>query len=431
MRMIPRNLWVLSWMAIFAASPYLAAQVNTIWIPGHGLSVYFQQDFLKVDQGKLYAMDQSKASDRWLRRSGDLGDTWDPVGPRFPSYGNIAAMEMQGSQIFLLTWGDGVWRLASPEDTAWMRVNVGLRNLDSLNHMALSGSTLLLAAEYGFYSWSAGFGGWVPAGEAIPGDMGSGMTTIAVAGTTLFATDTQDQLYRGAPTGQLTGTLTVTEWTWSKLPFRGGKSVLRKGRYLFAAGSPSSNMKYSVYRSGDDGITWQKKAVGLPTDELLTGGPVPLAKVGENLFATFYNEGIVYRSADDGETWTPYAGRPENRYVYIQVLEAVGSDLLAMSDDGLFRLSTGFSSIRPTSGRGRAHFRLGEGSRSLQFQFESPGWVRLGLFSATGRAAIPVFQGHQAGGTRVFPLTPGMRPGAYLLRVETVQGAASHVLRIK
>jgi hypothetical protein len=332
-------------------------------------------------------------------------------------------MEIHGSQIFLMSWGDGVWRLSSPEDTAWMRANDGLRNLDSLNHMALGGSTLLLAAEYGFFSWSTVEGRWIPAGDALPGDLGMGMRSIAVVGTTLFVTDPYGYLYRGAPAEM--------GWTWLKLPFRGHKAIVRKDRFLFAAGSTVSNMKYTVFRSEDDGITWRKKAAGLPTDEQLMDGPVPLAKVGDNIFASFRNEGVVYRSADDGETWTPYAGRPEDRFVYIEILEAVGSELLALSDEGLYRLSTGFSSIRPFPGRGRSRFRLREGSRTLQYDFESPGWVRLGLFTAAGRLAIPVFQGLQAGGTRTFPLTPRVRPGSYLLRVETLQGAASHMLRIE
>ncbi len=331
-----RNTWILPCLLVFAAHARPVAQDIPTWIPAHGQTAYFQSDFLKIDQGTLYAIDQSRSSDRWLRRSDDTGGTWNPIGPPLPSQANIGAMEILGTQIFLMSWGDGVWRLSGHGDTAWVRVNDGLRNLDSLNHMALSGSTLLLAAEYGFFSWSAAEGRWIPAGEGFPG---SGTGSIAVMGSTLFVTDTDEFLYRGA--------LTATGWTWSKLPFRGGKAIVRKGRTLFAAGSSISSMKYSVFRSEDEGVTWEKKAAGLPADTQLMGGPVPLARVGENLFVSFHDEGIVYRSADDGENWAPYAGRPENRFVYIEILEAVGAELLAMSEEGLYRLSTGFSSIRP------------------------------------------------------------------------------------
>ncbi len=423
MRIFPRKTWVLPWVLAFAASHHLAAQGAATWVPTNGQSAYFQPNFLKGDRGALFAVDQSGASERRLRRSDDLGGNWTPVGPPFPSQANVGAMEIQDSRIFLMTWGDGVWRLSSPEDTAWVRVNDGLRNLDSLNHMALGGSALLIAAEYGFLSWSPADSRWIQAGGAIWGNQGLGMRNIAAVETSLFATATDGFLYRGSPAG--------TGWTWSKLPFRGGKSIVRKGRFLFAVGSTPSDSDAFVFRTGDDGITWQAKAADLPASEPLSGGPVLMARVGNALFVSFHDADAFFLSTDDGETWAPFAGGPGNRPLYIEVLEAVGSELLAMSDEGLYRLSTGFSSVRRTTGRESRRFRLRNGSRTLQYRFEAPGWARLNLYTAAGRLEFPVFQGLQPGGTSAFSLASRIRPGTYLLRMEAQHAERSHVLRIE
>ena len=423
MRLFPRTTWIMPWVIAFAASQLPASQAQAIWIPANGQSAYFQVNLLKVEQGTLYAIDESGASDRRLRRSDDLGDNWSMVGPPFLSNANIGAMEILGSQIFLMTWGDGVWRLSSPEDTAWKRVNSGLRNTDSLNHMALFRSSLLLAAEYGFFSWSSAEDRWIPAGDTIGGNLGLGARSIAVTETTLFVTAVDGYLYRGAPSG--------TGWTWSELPLRGGSSIIRIGRFLFAVGRIAIDSKPSVFRSEDNGTTWLEKAASLPTDNQTASGPVLLAKVGANLFASLYDGGMIYLSTDDGETWAPFADRPEGRPAYFNSLGTVGSELFGMSEEGLYRLSTGFSSIRRIPGKEAFRFGFQQGSHTLQYRFDAPGWARLDLITPTGRLAVPVFQGIQTGGTRAFPLTPRVGPGTYLLRLETERAEKSHMLRLE
>lgn len=119
------------------------------------------------------------------------------------------------------------------------------------------------------------------------------MTGVYVV--TFIATD------NGTPALNATATVAITvgaanqgAWTTTAGPTGGTiRALLANGATVFA-GTPSNG----IYRSTDQGATWQRASQGLPAAITITS----LAAIGNAVFAG--TEQGVYRSTDNGASWT-------------------------------------------------------------------------------------------------------------------------------
>jgi len=183
-------------------------------------------------------------------RSTDNGDSWQQIYPPGANY--IYFMENNGSRIFAATYGDGMLVSDDNGDT-WHVKNNGLTNLGILT-VYVDGD-LVIVSTY------------------PPGDH-----------------------FRSFDAGE----------TWSdlSLPYGHSKEMVELNGYIYSAFWGNG-----VYRSNDNGSTWEARNSGLSTSIW------SMEKNGNSLFVG-YDNGDIYRSDNYGSSWSnSSAGLVKGAYV--------------------------------------------------------------------------------------------------------------------
>ncbi|MEK7831195.1 MAG: hypothetical protein AAB401_08930, partial [Acidobacteriota bacterium] len=183
----------------------------------------------------------------WIFVSNDQGENWTPINAGFTPdsdgfFPSVTAFESIGDRLFVSTNGGGVFRFDNNAGR-WVPANAGLPS-DSIYSLKAIGSKLIAGLQYNYGAYVSTDGGqnWRRA-AAPPADGFSGFATM---------------------------------------------------------GNAVYGVAYkSVYRSTDQGETWQEIKTGFPAARL-SGECIAVS--GNSLFVGSFYDG-VYRSNNGGESW--------------------------------------------------------------------------------------------------------------------------------
>ncbi len=95
--------------------------------------------------------------------------------------------------------------------------------------------------------------------------------------------------------------------------------------------SPAAESGAGVYRSSDNGATWQLATTGLPSSVTVYGMAVVQDSGRSNLFITVYN--AVYRSTDNGTSWTS----SRTGATAVRAISALGNQVFTGGTEGVYR----------------------------------------------------------------------------------------------
>lgn len=259
------------------------------------------------------------AKDDWdfaLKRSSDIGNTWQPVNFPNPFVTDLCS---ENSSLFISN--DGI-RMSTDNGSTWSYRNSGLTALGFNKIFSDSSNVFAFAFNSGNISVSNDNGqSWSNIYESIV--KGRNQTFGVVNKNYFIATDSG--LYKSTNNGQswtdikgslqwnatgntvgnafgqlyfynpLTGLLKSTNLgaSWSALPAFPGSGItffMEHNSYLFTLEANG------IYRSSDQGNSWVRKDNGLPGASL-TG----LTASGNELYSI--SSDLVYKSVDEGDTW--------------------------------------------------------------------------------------------------------------------------------
>ena len=244
--------------------------------------------------------------------STDEGDSWRTLDTSILDYGRINALLIRGTNI-LAGSSRGMFR-SSDRGTTWSLVQSGLPSALSVQTLIAYGSYVLAGSPQGLYRSSDDGANWTRVQSGLPVDQD--IRSLASSVRTLYAGTIYDGLYLSTDSGA----------TWAQsdsgLRLRGfsTSAVLGTRQFFFAGGE-------SVFRSSDDGTTWEAAGAGVSQMNALA------IKGGKLLAGTGFG---VFRSTDFGENWLN-ASSGLSTEVY--ALAISGNDIFAGTYRGIF-LST-------------------------------------------------------------------------------------------
>ncbi len=294
------------------------------------------------------------ASARRVYRTVDLGLTWQLIPQVAPDSVQSFVLvpisgQMDSMAIYVVTTS-GFFRLAS-DDSAWVAVNHPQSNLPGgLLTFAAAEANLYMSTEYSIYRSTDLGSTWFPVGAFVSGGevltghlsskynhprlyMGDCFSTNRGLGwwgmrqhldgssvsVTTVCRDTSALGYDQIAVGTDSGRVELSNdggQTWRVIP-RPGKwssgykpvAVAAMDGFVFAAlelsaySLQSGDSVAGVYRTSDNGATWQKMNTAGLTDSLVLSLDVFHAKYGGRvLFAGCWRH--LFRSTNDGESWT-------------------------------------------------------------------------------------------------------------------------------
>ncbi len=242
-----------------------------------------------------------------VRASADWTQTTGPEG------GSISCFASHNGFVFVGTNGAGVLR-SSDDGQTWTPVNTGY-GYPFPTCLLVKGSTLYSGTVNVFRTTDNGVN-WI-GGSGLPA--GNSVTSLVTDGTNIYAgissSPVSARVYRSTDDG-----VTWEQFNIGSPAFSGVLSLCIKGTTLFAGVSGDG-----VYRSTNQGQTWSPASTGLPGFSYVN----TLAVVGTDVFGGTANNG-VYRSTNDGASWSPVnTGLPAGTTIYNLIAD--GTDLYASS----------------------------------------------------------------------------------------------------
>ena len=299
------------------------------WLPANQGASVLGGSLIAIDS-KLY---MQHANAIWL--SSDGGTTWTPTGPPVPDAYAGGFLAIIGPHYFLPAGTDGVVR-SSPDGSQWTPLHSGFPADITVGYLVRVGGTLFAGTNQGVYASTDNGDHWT-ANNSGPMETTIIPRIIAVD-TTLFLATNRGDSFRGTPSD--------SGYAWMELfDMRVPYSIQRKGNTLFSASlailtsGQKGNQSPRVNRSEDDGVTWSPCEAGI-----LPGVTRLLEVLGSDLYAGVAFSGadatfIVYRSLDDGGSWNQaMEGLPDG--VFINSWAVSGGYLVAATNaHGMWRIA--------------------------------------------------------------------------------------------
>jgi len=221
------------------------------------------------------------------------GNAWTREISGLPSSGNVFvhSLLVKDSYIYIATT-TGLYRSNNSGTISWLLQTISPSDL-SVVKLFQSGADIFSSTNKGPYISVDNLVNWTSASNGMLGLLVDGITTAG--GTDMFASMNSGNFYRSSDFGQ---TWNIGNMTGSPFFFN---------NYLFLYNG------YWIYRSADNGATWQ------PIYEM--GTMTRFSSMGTTLFARITCCDVIFYSNDNGDTWTPSTGAL--------------SQILSMADDGI------------------------------------------------------------------------------------------------
>ncbi|CCH54872.1 hypothetical protein BN8_04086 [Fibrisoma limi BUZ 3] len=260
-----------------------------------------------------------------IYRSIDDGETWALVRSPITSAsrnaleGNVFALEQGEGAIMAGSYGQGFFR-SLDQGTTWTASNTGLPFGTSVYVIKVKNGVIYIGTDTGIYRSTNKGTTWAQM-DNFPSDATiSGLTFI---GNSLLAATNSEGLFRTDNAGQ--------SWTESNAGLLADTELLvTSGNKLWCVSGEN------VVRSLDGGKTWKIVRYKMTDDELIQD----MKRDGNTLYLTNRD---LYRSTDDGDTWQkvnqPLA-IPDG--VFLTSIWVSGNDILAATlNDGIYRSTDG------------------------------------------------------------------------------------------
>jgi photosystem II stability/assembly factor-like uncharacterized protein len=269
----------ISFAGLLGAFTLCSGQVE--WIPSKGPEGGIIYSMAAKDSTLFLSTFSGYPTGSRLYLSHDLGANWIPFGENMPEpVSSSYLLTASDSSVFLTVRGNAVFRSRDLGKT-WKQLKTGLPE----NHSGavLSAERILLSPDFG-------------RGALISRDDGE-------------------------------------TWLLSPYLLGGATALIRFGNALYAGCDLTSYCVDGLYRSDDEGSTWQE--TGAFPHDIVTS----LVSREDEIFAGL-STGRIFRSRDSGQTWQTYeTGLPDK--LKILFLKGSQESLLLGTDQGVFLRNTG------------------------------------------------------------------------------------------
>ena len=235
--------------------------------------------YIGTQKGVYYSIDGAIT---WIAKNNGISTTgWN---------GRILSITTIGDTIYAANYNKGVFKSTYRGDS-WTTVNNGISDL-FMNAIYAKGSSVYASNSQGVLKMNNGGASWTTANQGIPAiktfcfyNQGSRLIAGGQAG--LFETTNNGANWIEANTG-LAGHTIGNQ-------FNSHEIIINADQYMFLGTSEGR-----IYRSADQGTTWQFAGNGLMTNDFITS----LFYINQTLYACYSSSGS-YRSFDWGDTWEP------------------------------------------------------------------------------------------------------------------------------
>jgi hypothetical protein len=255
-----------------------------------------------------------------------IAQSWEPTNG--PYGGIVTCLAKNDSYLFAGTgsgnYGLGAFR-SSDNGATWEDIN----GISSLNSLATIGDTLIASCNDGIFQSTNNGDSWVESDYS-----GTYPPNVVVTDGTIIYAGGYAGFYVSLDYGLTWIARHNNNFPGITLPnIPDIKSMAFSGTYLYAGTSGKG-----IYRSNDNGVTWQTVNSGLGTPGQLSGRSFSsLVVIGTDLFAGTFGQGI-FRLLDNGTNWTTeITGLPAGGARLIRSLMIKESEIYAATNVGLFK----------------------------------------------------------------------------------------------
>ncbi len=341
------------------------------------------------------------ASDGWpsggIFVSTDSGQNWAPLNLGITDTTLVVALKVSGKNIFAGTWWHGIL-LSTDSGKSWKGANIGLPDSAIVDAFAVDGTFIfagvnangLYGQDGGVYFSTNGGISWNARDTGLS-HYARFVTSLTLLGTILFEGPGGYGIFRSMDDGA----------TWQG-PEQGAESI--NTLFTYGADLFAGTIEGGIRMSTDSGNTWSPTTITVPYNTGLNG----FAAKDSNLFVSD-DTGGIFLTIDTGQSWASVnSGIPGKTWV--ESLEVYGSFLLAGTDSGIWRRPLSEMNLQKESVAGNSPFE-GEfhvfpnpfsQSTQITFTSQAAGYAEVSIVNMLGVEVARLFSGEIGAGEHSF-----------------------------
>ncbi|MEI6122126.1 MAG: sialidase family protein [Bacteroidota bacterium] len=236
-----------------------------------------------------------------MYKSIDNGGTWATVNNGLPgNYYAVSSLAVVGTNILFGTYGAGIYRSVN-DGGLWTAVNNGVSSSEDILAMGVNGTTIYASTLSGSLLQTTNYTNW--SGVSIPTYTSTRFESFFSSGGVFYvgawgygAPEKSYGLYRTADNGATWQQIGITDYPVSVLEVSGGNILAGTNDITGNSG------RVSFFKTTEVDTTWTYNLGGLATDNVTA-----LKGNGSGIMYLFNDEStgsILYRSINNGLNWT-------------------------------------------------------------------------------------------------------------------------------